>query len=75
MEKLKTLKDLKEEYQTDAETYSMDEFESKVKQEAIKWVKEDMEISEQFKVHPQERLKVIMLKWRERLNITEDDLK
>ena len=37
--KIKTLKDLKEEYQTYAETYSMDEFELKVKQEVIKLVK------------------------------------
>ena len=38
-EELKTLKDLKEKYQEEADTYSMDDFEKILKAEAIKCLK------------------------------------
>ncbi len=77
MTELKTLKDLKKNFPYDKATgsitrgFMIEEFEKRIKQEAIKWVKEDVNNTS---IRESEAYKIIR-KWMERLNITEENLK
>ena len=71
--KFKTLNDIEEELTCD---YSPDLLigdkvirSDKLKAEAIKWIKEDIK---DLKLYPRDE---IIIRWMERLNITEEDLK
>ena len=66
MTKLKTLKDLKGDYAVRR---------NELKKEAIKWVKEDLKLCGDATISLSERMRIIMNKWMERFNITEEELK
>ena len=75
--KLKTLKDLKlEDYCYDCNEYPNQDHEcinNRIKQEAIKWVLEDMEFVNNLR--NKKSSQIILNRWISRFNITEEELK
>ena len=79
--KLKTLKDLRRDRKViDLNTFKTKRYDtvcylSEVRDEAIKWIKEDKETT--IRLHPDDMgtWEISIRRWMERLNITEEDLK
>ena len=67
MSKLKTLKDIEKEYCLfkDAKT----KWGIELKAEAIKWIKEDYSLVRNKETH------IMLERWKNRFNLTEEDLK
>jgi len=72
MTELKTLKDLEDK---DIASFEPAVKISKVREETIKWVKEDIEFIDKFSPSGFNAGLTILQRWRERFNITEEDLK
>lgn len=72
VEKLKTIKDIAQDGRWELVPLK------ELKAEAIKWVKEDRELifgKKGKELTDQQCLKIIMKRWEERFNLTEEDLK
>ena len=82
VEQLKTLNDLEEEqlrvYESSGSPYERSAarvYTKRLKQEAIKWVKEDLGISNELPPINKSIWELLSKKWMKRFNITEEDLK
>ena len=73
-EELKTLKDIETPaYLSRREKPSMMVNPNDLRQEAIKWIKEDLEFAEDLRVR--KAVNFVINGWKDRLNIKEEDLK
>ncbi len=68
---LRTLKDLDFD---DIQGSSGIIYKSLLKQEAIRWIREDNKLLGDATISPIQRLKIMAGNWRDRLNITVEDL-